>query len=720
MIKRFVLGLSLLCACNSLAAQEIITENGKAYKLHKVAQGEGLYRLSINNNTTQEAIILANPKLKETGLSVGDVIRIPIEGVQIEKLSQRVTEHVVQKGETAYAIAQKYQMRLGDFYQLNPNNITSLPEGAKVRVRIKDTQDPSGFRIHSISAGETLYSIGVRYGVKAQDIISVNPSLNVQQLPIGTAIRIPQTIIPNEDEHYYYHRIAAGETLYALCVKYNLLQDKIVAVNPDIDWQKLSIGQVVAVPKQFNSQVWKTHEVRRRETLYSIVRQYGITEEELRQWNPELAERGLQRDMQLRILDKEASRSEAPATANPHFVGTEYVPATWSSYNYRIAGSPVIRVAVMLPFDAQNELATRRATGRTDESEAYYFKTRPYIEFYEGCRMAADSLCRAGANIELSVFDAQNTLSVANTLSNPDLTNLDLIIGPAHVDRMKLVSDFSQQHKVPVVFPFAALDASLAENPYAFQASVVDTINGRIMIEEMVRSCTGKRLIMIATSNANKMERWREQIVRQMCDSLGINQLCINYNPSNTQPFVDTLSTTLENVLILPTINEAKINSVVTSVANVMDQKPDARVSLLGFGEWLTFQTIEVEVFHKLNTAIYSTFALDYSDPIALRAMDMYRKKYLSEPVAFSPSFQRLKTNSGFSSYSLWGFDVMMQFAGARIALGPDFALHINDHKPHLTQTSFHFEHITNWGGSVNTGFRVMRFGADNKIVMEK
>ncbi len=699
-------------------SQEIVIENGKAYRLHTVEKGEGFYRLSINNNTTQEAIIAANPQLRETGLVVGSVIRIPLQEVKTSTAGGIYTTHVVQKGETAYSISNKYGMTLADFYALNPGSETSLSEGRAVKVKGSGGEYSQPYVTHTIQQGETLYSIGVKYGVKAGEIAAFNPSLDINALPIGTEVRIPQTQIPTEDDNFYYHRIAKGETLYSLCLKYDILQERIMAVNKGIDWQKLSIGQVVAIPKKTQSQVFIEHKVKKKETLYSITHQYDVTQDELQAWNKDIDVTKLQKDMTLRVLDKKMVSNISPATSNPIFVGTGDLTTFDETYNYKRDGSPTINVALMLPFDAENELYRRR-TSETADKSIYYFKSRRYIEFYEGVKMAVDSLAHMGANIDLKVYDANSTLSVANALSSADAQNLDLIIGPSHLDRMKLASDFSQTNQIPVIFPFAQLDSTLRDNPYAVQASTTDTIIGAAIIDAMLAKCTGKQIIMMNVGTKSKLDVWRVNQIRKACEIAGIKLIEHDYKTSDFEPFLNLLSEEVENVIMIPTTNEAKINSIVVSIASVMDQKPEARVSMIGYGEWLTFQTIEVEVFHKLNTVIVSTFGLDYSDPKTKVVLQRYRKRYKAEPVAFTPYFQKLKTGSGYSEYALWGYDVAMKFIGARINLGKDFVRRLNDYNPELMQTNFIFQNVTNWGGATNIGLKCITFNDDNTVKVE-
>lgn len=53
------------------------TVDGQIYYLYTVERSIGLYRISVNFDVTQEAILKANPHLQQQGLQYGEVIRIP-------------------------------------------------------------------------------------------------------------------------------------------------------------------------------------------------------------------------------------------------------------------------------------------------------------------------------------------------------------------------------------------------------------------------------------------------------------------------------------------------------------------------------------------------------------------------------------------------------------------------------------------------------------------
>lgn len=711
-MKRIATTIVLAAICSlGVMAQEIVTENGRAYRLHTVEQGEGLYRLSLNNNTTQEEIIAANPELKTRGLVVGMTIRIPMKEVEARQQSSvGNTTHVVVKGETSYSISKQYGMSLAEFYQMNPSAQGGLNEGQAVRV--KGTSTPSAaktYRLHIIHQGETLYGIGVKYGVKADEIIAANPTLDITSLPIGTIVRIPDTEIPVEDSYFYYHQVAMGETLFSISIKYNILQDKVMTANPDINWQALQVGQIVAIPKADATKiVFTTHEVQRRETLYGITRQYEISTEELQAANPDIDVNQLKKGQVIQIPIKTSAAGELPLTTDPVYVGTDFEP-THPKYDYYEMGKPTIRVGLMLPFDAANEMARRR------EEQSKDFKTGRYLDFYQGVRMAVDTIKASGVNVKLNIFDTSDKMVLANINNMPE-DQMDLIIGPARSDEMHSVAQMAKTNKIPMVLPFGQMDSTIKDNPFLFQASIIDTVTAKIVTDKMIEDCVDKNVILLNCSLKNRHDITRFARVKSQCAIKGIELHTLTFNSAEPENFLNALSTEKENILLMPTTAEAQLNSVIVAVASVMDQKKEAKVSMYGLGEWLTFQTIEVEVFHKLNTRIYTSFAIDYSNISTQKTLGNFRKQFFAEPVAFTPYFQKNKGNSGFSEYALWGYDIATFFISAVKEYGGNMLRQINDVNAELVQSNFRFENLTNWGGQINTGLKTITFTSDNKI----
>jgi LysM repeat protein len=96
---------------------------------------------------------------------------------------------------------------------------------------------------------------------------------------VGTLIR--------NGEVFIMHRVDAGETLFAISRRYNARVDVLRRNNPQKDTENLGIGDTLLVPLHVQlSEGNKTvHTVQEGETLFRISRQYGVSVEDIKNWN---------------------------------------------------------------------------------------------------------------------------------------------------------------------------------------------------------------------------------------------------------------------------------------------------------------------------------------------------------------------------------------------------------------------------------------------------
>jgi tetratricopeptide (TPR) repeat protein len=91
------------------------------------------------------------------------------------------------------------------------------------------------------------------------------------------------------------------------------------------------------------------------------------------------------------------------------------------------------------------------------------------IDFYEGMKLAVDTLNKEGSNISLRVYDTERSADkLKRVLGTEEVQTSDLIIGPFFPEENKLVQDFSLANKVNTVHPFANNTDIIGNNPYAF------------------------------------------------------------------------------------------------------------------------------------------------------------------------------------------------------------------------------------------------------------
>lgn len=160
------------------------------------------------------------------------------------------------------------------------------------------------FIIHQVSEKETLYGISKRYGVTVSQILEHNPTADAG-LEIGQRLKVPYVSRPKTAPAPVpipggiVHKVAEKETLFSISRQYSVTVDDIRRWN-SIPGYSLALGQELIIrttvvetiqqPVVQNSSKRAEHTVAIKETLFGISRQYGVTVQQLKDWNSLAAE----------------------------------------------------------------------------------------------------------------------------------------------------------------------------------------------------------------------------------------------------------------------------------------------------------------------------------------------------------------------------------------------------------------------------------------------
>lgn len=149
--------------------------------------------------------------------------------------------HIVQKGETLFAISRKYGKSVEQLKQLNQLTDFSLKEGQKLVVnenykeKIPDTENTNFY--HEVQKGETLYAIAKKYNMTVDALKQLN-SMGDAPLSVGQKLIVSKAAVKTEAKkvetvttNIIYHTVAQGETLYAIARKYGVKVDDIKKLN---------------------------------------------------------------------------------------------------------------------------------------------------------------------------------------------------------------------------------------------------------------------------------------------------------------------------------------------------------------------------------------------------------------------------------------------------------------------------------------------------------
>ena len=394
--------------------------------------------------------------------------------------AQSYTKHTVAKGETVPTIAQKYKVTPYEIYKLNPdakngiqpNAVLLIPKSVQVTAKPSAAAPPKE-KIHEVVAGETKYSIAKKYGITVADLEKLNPEIK-ESLPLGfklkltTIVHTPtpvETVKPRAPIYTYYtHEVIAGDTKYSIAKKYGISVDYLERQNPEIK-DNLPLGFQLKINKGTpSSQIveeMKFHAkpidlieytVKSGETVYSLTHLFNLSEASLIGLNSALKD-GVKEGMVIKV------------PANSLF--SKETTSSLKDLTKSIAAQKKKQLVLFLPFNA-TKIQSDSLTSVSERLKKDKFLNLT-LDFYAGALMAIDSAKVLGMNVDIKIFDSEETKSSTNALSvisSPSFANTDVVIGPFYQVNVEKVAAALESKNIPVISPLSKDDGKAYKNLY--------------------------------------------------------------------------------------------------------------------------------------------------------------------------------------------------------------------------------------------------------------
>lgn len=551
-------------------------------------------------------------------------------------------------------------------------------------------QAQSGYFLHTVTKGQSLYSISTMYNVTMEDLIRLNPGCE-KQIRAGESLKIPQADSGSNQGKPTFHTIQAGETLYQLTLKYNVTVQAICTANPGLSASNFRIGQVISIPAQTAIQPakenlsetaaqtssekktdWRDmHKVERKETIFSISRQYGISEEELIAANPELKKGKLKRGSFLFIPYPASKQPVKEAEKTPARIPSN--EELFAQNKQSLKKIQNIKAAVLLPF----------TEGKNRDEQMRM------VEYYEGFLMAVDSLKRQGVSVNLYTYDTKGKSDVTQSiLAKEEMKNMDIIFGPAHAANVKTLAEFAEKNQTRVVVPFSPEVEQVFKNPYIYQVNTPQSYLYSEVYEHFLRKFSKANIVFL---DAGTGQNEKAEFIKGMKNELKTNQVAYKHiSNSDTLKILAAIDSTRENIFIPTSGKDLSLTRLIPQLTQIRRSYPNVDLHLFGYPEWQTYTQDYLASFYELDTYFYSSFYTNNLFPAAVRFTQEYRRWYSKDMANIFPK------------YGMLGFDTGYFFLKGLAQEGSQLENNLNRVQVTPIQTGFKFERVNNWGGFIN------------------
>ena len=572
--------------------------------------------------------------------------------------------------------------------------------------------------MHTVTQGQGLYSISRMYGVTEDDIIKLNPG-SEKVIRTGQELRIPNRKQPASGK---FHTVQKGETLYRLAVQNRISVKELCDANPGLSAENFKIGQVITIPApsdedplastienagesapqeirtdirtiQSDTATFKTtHVVKRRETIFRICRNYGITQEEFLKANPEYKYNKLKQGVVVKIPFSQKETAQRKQRINEAQNRMQSIPD--STLFFMNENQPeevtdgVITAALILPFSLDDSASTMQ---------------KQMIEFYQGMLLALDKLKDEDVSVNLKVFDSQaDGTSLQPLIESGKLDDADIIFGPRWTNQITEVARWSTAHQVPLVLPMNAGADDVFNNPYVFQLNTPQSYFNQEIYNHFLEQFPNPNVIIMDADEFRRNE-FIDGLKTVMADH-GIPYSTLDIDTAY-QELMDTLAPDKQNIMIINSSSSGPLNTLLPVLQLITRTKaPEIETHLFGYPEYQIYAQDHLDELYEVDTWFYSWF---------------YTNNMLKESVDFNALFRRSFSRQmlvSYPSFASYGYDTGYYFLKGIATYGKDFENHLNEIKTDPVQMGFKFERVNNWGGFINRKVFFVHFSNEYKV----
>ena len=413
--------------------------------------------------------------------------------------------YTVEASEGLYRISKKFNVLQADIYKANPGITEAIKAGQTLYIPVnkgngsKSMQKSSSQKKvieHKVLAKQTLYSISKMYGVEQSDIVGMNPEIQGNTIKIGQTLKIPisnmtkgeeqervinqindtqspptsNTSNRNVKKKYVTYEVKnKKETLYSISKQFGVSINEIIEANPYAQ-DGIKKGDILQIPideknipKTSGNELY--HLVQPKETIYGICKQYNISKEDLFRRNPRLQTEGLKYGDTIFIASAEKTLGDT----------TDGNTRTY-------------KIAYLLPF----------SIGENERN----VNIERFIDFYRGSLIAMEDIKTSGVSLEVYTFDTQLGTSKTQEIVKSKLPkDIDLIIGPAYPEQISQVASFAKKNNIVQVVPFTSHISNSDRYAQQYQFNPVPNDLDKIVAANILNKFKDNNIYMVYFSN---------------------------------------------------------------------------------------------------------------------------------------------------------------------------------------------------------------------------
>ncbi|MFZ1798584.1 MAG: hypothetical protein WAU24_01875 [Chitinophagaceae bacterium] len=331
------------------------------------------------------------------------------------------------------------------------------------------------------------------------------------------------------------------------------------------------------------------------------------------------------------------------------------------------------KIAILIPFDLDSAYTGYSYNLGTLNIPHYFM---PGLDFYNGVKLALDSLQRDNINLDVWVYDTKSkTKPVSEIIKEMNRINPNIIIAfLSNTAEQKSFADFALRKNIPLVSVTYPNDAYLHSNPFFIIENSTLQTHVDSLYSYVSRTYHNSKIIYL-TRKGYIEEKIKKQFtaLNKTDKAIKFSITELNTNPA-TSDLIPLMDSTKENIFICGVLDEAYGLNLVKSLSAATGYSTVA----IGMPTWDGIRALTYNNCNNVRIIYTSPFHYTAGMPAVDALKKMYKQQFYSNPgdMVFK----------GYESTLYFG-KLLSQYNG-------DIINHLNDPAFHIA-TVFNFQPVT-------------------------
>lgn len=253
------------------------------------------------------------------------------------------------------------------------------------------------------------------------------------------------------------------------------------------------------------------------------------------------------------------------------------------------------------------------------------------LAFYRGVKLAADSLERAGMQMDIDIFDAGSyDQSPEVLIQHRKFDSTDLIIGAVEQHDIPVLAGFAKKKKINFVSALSNYDGWVKDNQYFTMLQPSLKSHCEFIVDEISEKYPGQNVTMLYRTNSLTDDNATLYILNDLYSDVTFRKLLCNTLPA-AELLAGVIDTTRPNVVVMSISDAVFADSILEMLALHF---PGTHFEIYGMPGWHSNPNLSKAGMYK-NLTVNVTYPFDFSHverAVADRVSTAYGKEFGGAP----------------------------------------------------------------------------------------